>query len=122
MSSVTELAARWESDAEMLETYKDGRGAELCRQFAAELREAMRAEENEVLTLAQAALESGYSESHLRHEVASGEIPNAGRTGSPRIRRGDLPLKTSKRTNTGPSPEAAADDILGRLGGPNHHN
>ncbi len=115
MSSVTELAARWDADAETLERHEDARGATLCRRFAAELREAVRADQDRPLTVAEAALESGFSEDHLRREVASGRIPNAGRKGAPRIRRADLPLKRNGRGKTGASPEAAAAEILGSL-------
>ncbi|HEU4630159.1 MAG TPA: hypothetical protein VFS08_10465, partial [Gemmatimonadaceae bacterium] len=50
-------------------------------------------EENETLTLAEAALASGYSVDHLRHLVSSGAIANAGRKHAPRVRAGDLPRK-----------------------------
>lgn len=115
MSLVTELVARWEADAEILERHEDARGATFCRRFAAELREAMRADQDRPLTVAEAALESGFSEDHLRHGVANGKIPNAGRKGAPRIRRADLPLKRNGQGRTGVSPEAAAADILGSL-------
>ena len=110
VSVVTDLAANWEADAEVLERRGDARGAALCRQCAVELREAVRADGNASLTLSEAALESGYSEDHLRHKVAEGQIPNVGRKGAPRIRRGDLPKKPNGRGRTGPSPAAAAAD------------
>lgn len=47
----------------------------------------------ELLSLHQAAAESGYSVDRLQKLVASGEIPNAGRKGKPAIRRSDLPRK-----------------------------
>ncbi|MDB4890458.1 MAG: hypothetical protein JWL61_2313 [Gemmatimonadetes bacterium] len=40
-----------------------------------------------------AVRESGYSADRLRHKIAAQEIPNAGRKGSPKIRRADLPRK-----------------------------
>ena len=111
MSVVADLAAHWEADAEVLERRGDPRGATLCRQCAVELREAIRAEGNSSLTLSEAARESGYSEDHLRHKVAEGEIPNAGRKGAPRIRKCDLPRKPGRK-ETGVGPEAAASEIL----------
>ena len=112
MSAITDLAADWEADAEVLERRGDARGAALCRQCAVELREAIREEGDSSLTLSQAALESGYSEDHLRHEVADGRIANAGKKGAPRIRRSDLPRKLNGRGRTGLSPEVVAAEIL----------
>ena len=45
------------------------------------------------MTLAQAAVASGYSADHLGREVREGRIPNAGRPHAPRIRRANLPRK-----------------------------
>ena len=112
VSVVADLAAHWEADAEVLERRGDPRGATLCRQCAVELREAIRAEGNSSLTLSEAARESGYSEDHLRHGVASGKIPNAGKRGAPRIRRIDLPTKKHGRRGLDSNPEKAAATIL----------
>ncbi len=48
---------------------------------------------DELLTLRQAARESGYSADHLGRLVKTGAIPNAGRPHAPRILRRDLPRK-----------------------------
>ena len=53
------------------------------------------------LTLAQAALESGYSASHLGRLVRSDTIPNVGGPNAPRIRRKDLPRKVAPRQASG---------------------
>lgn len=87
------LASRWFAEAETLATWGDGRGAEILRRCACELETEAQAQADEALTIEQAADESGYSRDHLRSLVASGSIPNAGRRGSPRIRRKDLPMK-----------------------------
>jgi len=67
--------------------------ARACRTHADDLDAAMRSVADDALDLTAAAQESGFSVDRLRHKVAAGEIPNAGRRGSPRIRRGDLPIK-----------------------------
>lgn len=100
---------RWEREAETLARNLDERGASLLRLHATELREALRDQGSEELTLSEAALESGYSEDHLRHLVADGTIPNAGERGRPRIRRGDLPQKP------GYDPDAIRAEARGRL-------
>ena len=69
------------------------------------------------LTLAEAALESGYSVDHLRHAVASGQIANAGRRGAPRIRRADLPKKPGAPATApagGYDPDADARSLAGK--------
>ena len=97
MATTTDLAASWSVEADSLERWGDDRGAAILRRCASELNSAAREHEDEAMTITEAAAESGYSADHLRSLVASGEIPNAGRKGSPRIRRGDLPRKPSAR-------------------------
>lgn len=98
MDALLALAAQWETEAETLARYRDERGAATCALHAAELREAVQAVGDELLTLADAADLSGYSVSHLRHRVADGTIPNSGEKGSPLIRRADLPVKPRARS------------------------
>ena len=50
---------------------------------------------DEALTLAEAAEICGYSYSRLENLVRLGELSNAGERGRPRVRRRDLPRKTS---------------------------
>lgn len=87
------LLVSWREDAEKLEQYGQETLAKACRRHADELEAALRSAADEALSLAQAARESGYSPDRLRHLVTEGKIPNAGRKGSPRIKRGDLPSK-----------------------------
>ena len=91
----TELAQRWRGDAETLDRYEPNL-ARVCRDHADALDSAMRSVADDALDLATAARESGYSRDRLRHLVSAGEIPNAGKLGAPRIRRGDLPSKGSR--------------------------
>jgi hypothetical protein len=60
---------------------------------ADELQRALRAAEADILTVPEAARESGYSADRLKELIREGKIPNAGRKHAPRIRRGDLPRK-----------------------------
>jgi len=90
-----DLADRWSAEATSLERWGDDRGASILRRCAAELTTAARDHDDEELTITAASAASGYSQDHLRALVATGEIPNAGRKGSPRIRRKDLPRKPS---------------------------
>ncbi len=90
-----DLADRWSVEATYLERWGDERGATILRRCATELNAAARSHDDEELTITVASAASGYSCDHLRALVATGEIPNAGRKGSPRIRRKDLPRKPS---------------------------
>ena len=60
---------------------------------AAQLETALRQRDDTILTLTEAAVggESCYSAAHLGRLVPEGKVPNAGRPGTPRIARGDLP-------------------------------
>jgi hypothetical protein len=60
---------------------------------ADQLEDAFRSDGDDLLTVAQAAAESGYSADHIGRELRSGHVPNAGRPRAPRIRRADLPRK-----------------------------
>ncbi len=115
MRVLNSLAECWLATAETLEGAFDERGAALYRHLAAELQEALREAADEVLTLTQAAAESGYSESRLRHLIADGAIPQAGERGRPRVRRGDLPSKPQKNGQHTTDIEQEANAVLGHI-------
>jgi hypothetical protein len=112
MKELKDLAARWLEEAETLDRYRDERGGSLCRMLAAELQAALANHEREVLTLAQASQVSGYTADHLRHLISEGAIPNAGIKGSPRVKRGDVPMKPGERAPDDFDPAAEAGKIL----------
>lgn len=92
------LVAKWEDEAATLRTrYGDHRLASLAEAHANELLGALTETADELLTLADAAAESGYTVAHLRHMMARGQVPNAGRRGRPRILRGSLPIKHNRK-------------------------
>ena len=112
---LTSLALEWRDDAALLRRRGAPRQADALESAAEDLEERLRAWELEALTLDEAAAESGYSYSTLQHRVASGDLPNAGESGSPRIRRCDLP---SKGGSAGPTaePDLAEEMTLRRMG------
>lgn len=92
------LVTEWRDEAEWLKRrfgYK--RSARVIERMASDLEAALRADADELLSLREAAYETGYHEDHLGRLVADGKIPNAGRKHAPRIRRGDLPRKAGER-------------------------
>ncbi len=95
---LAELAERWRDEhATLLRRYGDARGAQICEYHAVQLEEALHAHESELLSIAEASEESGYSASRLYHCIEDGTLPNAGRRGAPRIRRADVPKKLGTR-------------------------
>jgi hypothetical protein len=109
-----ELAARWRLDAETFDRYGDAQLAKVARTHADDLEAALRSVADDALDLSAAARESGLSVDRLRHKVAAGEIPNAGRKGSPRIRRGDLPSKKGAGNGRFDAPAIARSLVGGR--------
>lgn len=113
MDTVKNLANEWRERANNLRRWADAEGAARALEVAAtELEVALREAADEALTLAEAAEASGYSERRLREFLTEGTIPNAGRKGAPRIRRGDLPRRAGRTTSTGYDPAADARRLL----------
>lgn len=71
----------------------------ICEAVLQDIDNLLAHQESEVLTLAKAERLSAYSNGHLRRLIRNGTIPNAGRSGSPRIRRADLPIKPGHLPN-----------------------
>jgi hypothetical protein len=95
-----DLPATWRERSDELRPYAPA-AAEAFARAADELAAAMRAADDEPLTLAEAAEESGYSARRLRELLAAGDVPNAGRKHRPRVRRGDLPRRPNKASSNG---------------------
>lgn len=112
-----DLAAEWRDRAKELRRYGAEEQATTMKACADDLEEAWRVWQTEPLKLEEAAEESGYSYSTLQQKVASGEIPNIGEPGRPRVRRQDLPRK-APRSNSNleeGEPDLAAEILAGRL-------
>ena len=96
MNSLSALAARWREDAELLSGHGCVSESKICLKHSDELEATLREWESELLTIAQAADESGYSESRLRELAREGKLPDGREPGSHGpigIRRGDLPRR-----------------------------
>ena len=107
-----DLPAQWRSEAEHLRVLGAAHQAKAIEWCAGELEQAQREWELEELTLQEAADASGFSYSAIQKMVANEELPNVGGKGSPRVRRGDLPKKPSKRE---PGLESDGPDLAGEL-------
>lgn len=90
MVNVGRLATSWREEANVMERRGLEVPASLLRSCAADLEERMREWQLEELTLEEAAEEARVHYDTMRKMVARGEVPNAGKKGSPRVRRCDL--------------------------------
>jgi multidrug efflux pump subunit AcrA (membrane-fusion protein) len=114
--TTADLPESWRTRAAELRRWAAAEGAATALEAAAaELEAAVRAAEDQELTLAEAADESGLSERRLRELIAAGDVPQAGRRGRPRIRRGDLPVRR-KASRPAPSPYDPRADARRLLG------
>ena len=108
-----DLCERWLGEAETFDRRGLGDAASMVRSYAGELDDAIHAWRTQSLSLHAAADESGYAYSTLQQKVAAGEIPNAGESGSPRIRRCDLPSRPnsarSSASNRHEGPDIVAE-------------
>ncbi|MBX6330911.1 MAG: hypothetical protein IRY91_03585 [Gemmatimonadaceae bacterium] len=106
----------WRARADQLRLVAADAQARSFELAAEELEHLLRTIADEVLTLAEAALRSGYSVDHLARLIRLGKLPNAGRRGAPRIRAADLPRRIDvvARARTGYDPDADARSL--RLG------
>jgi hypothetical protein len=102
IAPVRELVARWRERAEDLRLWAAAEGAAKALESAAdELDSALRDEDNQTLSLAEASRRSGYTADHLGRMVRGGRIANAGRKNAPRVRARDLPQKPGTLSQTG---------------------
>ena len=86
------LLEQWEIRAQVLDPYLSPVAAAF-RCCIRELGEGLEQQRSELLSLTEAARESGYSTRHLARAIAAGSIANAGHLNAPKVRRADLPRK-----------------------------
>ncbi len=87
---ISGLLAQWRDEVAHYRRRGLHQAADVAESYAADLEAAVREYRLTSLTLQQAATESGLKYDTIQGKIASGEIPNAGRRGSPRVRRCDL--------------------------------
>ncbi len=103
--SLRDLGKEWHADAAVLRRRGATEQAEVLETCAEELELRVDCWLNEVLPISEAAVESGYSEDHLRTLVRDGRVRAHRRNGTGRIliRRSDLPRR--------PAPAAPSEDL-----------
>ena len=119
-------AEAWRVEALLFEQHQCAEVAATLRRAAEELEEDIRGWDEELLTVEEAAVESGYSSEHLRRLVRDGKLRvdrNKGTKSRIRVWRRDLPIKqtppsTNKRGTDSLAtynPEEDARDIAQRI-------
>jgi len=94
MDPVRCVIERWteEADLQRRRYLEEGRAHHIMSMIQ-DMEEALEAQHEEVLSLDEAADESGYTEGHLKRLIREGRIPNAGSDADPAILRRYLPRK-----------------------------
>ena len=103
------LTREWREQAEMLRHRGADAQARALESCAEDHEERLRSWYLESLTLHDAAEESGIAYSTLQQKVATGDLPNSGEKGSPRILRCDLPSRGGRSTQTKGEPDLAGE-------------
>ena len=99
---------------EQRDAFGDDERARTLEWAAQQIEAALRREDDELLSLEEAAQSSGYSVEHLARLVREGKIPDArppGARGRLRLRSGDVPKKPGGRY----TPRADVRDLASRL-------
>ena len=114
------LPEYWRAKSVRLQPYSPA-AANAFNEAAKDLAATLENRDSEVLSVSDAAAESGYSSEYLARLVREGTIPNAGRHGAPRIRRGDLPYRKNyqvvRQQSSSYDPGADAQKLLSRRSG-----
>jgi hypothetical protein len=97
-TQIQKLTERWRSHGEMFQRFGEEGIATAFTTCADELEAAVAVWGDELFTLEEAERETGYTADALGRLIREGKIPNGGKTGSPRIRRKDLPRKPGRRS------------------------
>ena len=105
-----DLPGRWRERAEFFADYGDPNSGRLWALAATELEQALKVLGEDALTLTEAATLCDYSADYLGSLIRRGQIPNVGRRNAPRIRRSDLPIKSTTAPGR-PRRRAADGDI-----------
>lgn len=109
---LSRLAARWRAEAAVLQRRGAPIQAGVLESCASEMEQEAQLFSLETLDLEQAVAESGYSYSTLQKMLSDGTIPNAGKKGTPRVRRCDLPKKPGSGHQSSKGESDLADLVL----------
>ena len=89
---MSKLPAQWRNRATEIEPYAPPVALAL-RTCADELEKHEQEGDGELISVAQAAIETGWSVDGIGGMIADGRVPNHGTKRRPKVRRGDIPRK-----------------------------
>ena len=118
LTALAQLPADFQANAkEVRRLAGDERAAHVWEAASRDVESRLRAASLEALDLATAALESGYTRSHLVRMLREGKIPDSGPDSDPRILRMHLPRKPGLGVDQNAVPPAssrvqAARDVI----------
>jgi hypothetical protein len=114
---ITTVSEAWIGESEVLRRRGCVAAADTLLALAHELVAGSQEWLDESLTLREASDWSGLAYGTLEARIRAGTLPNAGRKGSPRIRRRDLPIAAPQRAHTHDRIDDAddLDQLLGAL-------
>jgi len=92
------LTKKWREHAKTFQLFDEQGTATAFSTCADELEAAVSGMGDEQFTLEEAEQASGYTTDSLGRLIREGRIPNAGKSGTPRISRRNLPRKPGLRT------------------------
>lgn len=95
-SLIHQLITRWREQAAVLEPYAPA-VAHALRECATETEAALRQEASELISLAEAALVSGYNVDSLGAMIRDGRLSNYGNKRRPKVKRSEIPKKPGAR-------------------------
>ena len=96
-STLREMITSWSIRRDEMRRLKASvDGETICDQLLRDLEEVSTASGGAIMTLSEAAKESGYTVEHLGRLIRSGKLQNAGRKGAPRVFMSDLPRRSRK--------------------------
>ena len=111
LSAVYELATGWRADAATLRRRGAGAQADVLESVSVELEQRLDEWATQALSVSEAAVESNYSEDHLRELVRTGRLPDnrpPGSEGRITIRRCDLPRKPTAE-------QSSVENVVGEM-------
>ena len=111
MCCISDLPSRWREEAEFLRHRGQEDMARMVESYSGDLELEISKENSELLTIAEAATLSGYSEEHLRRLARSGDLPTTrnGDRGRIQITRGDVPKKPGRSKSKGDAQRSPDD-------------
>lgn len=104
----------WRQKAEQFGQHACSQAAATYQVVADELERELSNWENELLSIKEAAVESGYSEETLRRKTRKGELSTErsnGKKSRIKVRRGDLPAKRIPRSDSTTASKVPYDPI-----------